>query len=283
VRISSIAVCCRQLALFLVMLVSCQTPSAREPSSTEPQWTPLFNGRDLSDWTVKIRGEDLGHDPDHTFRVEDGLLSVGYEGYESFDGRFGHLFHEGDWSHYRLRVEYRFVGRQCPGGPGWALRNSGVMLHGQTPGSMGRDQEFPVSIEVQFLGGDGDRRRPTANLCTPGTHVVRDGELLTRHCTDSTSATYHGDQWVTVEIEVRGGGSIRHIIDGEVVLAYETPQLDPGDADAQACLERSRGQLVLSSGSISLQSESHPVQFRRVEILVLDPAGPPGPAPTREP
>ena len=59
-----------------------------------------------------------------------------------------------------------------------------------------------------------------------------DGKLVTRHCTNSRSKTYHGDQWVTVEIEVHGGGVIKHIVDGETVLEYEKPQLDPKDKDA---------------------------------------------------
>ena len=149
-----------------------------------------------------------------------------YDKYPKFDGKFGHLFYKTPFSHYRLRVEYRFVGEQCPGGPGWAFRNSGVMIHGQTPESMRKDQDFPVSIEVQFLGGNGRDKRPTANVCTPGTNIVMGGKLITQHCTDSTSKTYHGDEWVTVEVEVHGNGVIKHIVDGQTVLEYEKPQLD---------------------------------------------------------
>ncbi len=118
----------------------------------------------------------------------------------SSSGKFGHLFYKTPFSHYRLRIEYRFVGDQCPGGPSWAFRNSGVMIHGQPPESMRKDQEFPVSIEVQFLGGNGRDKRPTANVCTPGTNIVMGGKLITQHCTDSKAKTYHGDQWVTVEV-----------------------------------------------------------------------------------
>ena len=161
------------------------------------------------------------------------------------------------------------MGEQCPGGPEWAFRNSGVMIHGQTPESMGKDQEFPVSIEVQFLGGNGKGKRPTANLCTPGTIVVRDGQLVQPHCVDSSSKTYDGDQWVTVEVEVHGDRLITHKIDGAVVLSYEKPQLDPNDADAKKLIEARQGDIRLQGGSISLQSESHPVEFRKVEILPL--------------
>jgi len=241
------------------------TPAGEE----ESRWIALFNGKDLKGWTPKIRGYELGEDPHRTFRVEEGLLKVRYdEGYEQFNDRFGHLFYEKPFSRYILRAEYRFVGEQVPGGAGWAYRNSGLMLHGQDPKTMGRDQNFPVSIEVQLLGGDGTNERTTANLCTPGTHVVMDGKLVTQHCISSTSKTYHGDQWVTVEVEVHGGQIIRHIIDGEVVLEYNRPVLDPNDADAQRLIQGD--DVSLSGGTISVQSESHPIDFRRIELLVLD-------------
>ena len=196
-------------------------------------------------------------------------MKVRYDGGygDSFDERFGHLFYNTEFERYRLRLEYRFVGDQVPGGPGWAWRNSGVMIHGQRPESMGMDQDFPVSIEVQLLGGNGVDERPTANLCTPGTHVELAGSLEKRHCINSVSRTQHGDGWVRVEIEVLGSESIVHYVDGNPVLMYAQPQLDPDDPDAAAILD---GDPLLTSGSISLQSESHPVDFRRIEILELD-------------
>jgi hypothetical protein len=245
-------------------------PAAQPPGAAPQAWTPLFNGRDLTGWTPKITGHDAGVNFADTFRVADGVLQVRYDRYDGpFNGRFGHLFHRDAFSFYRLRVEYRFVGEQAPGGPGWALRNSGVMLHGERPESMTRDQEFPTSIEVQFLGGDGSAARPTSNVCTPGTNMVMAGQLVTRHCTNSTSRTYHGDQWVTAEVEVCGSRSIRHWLDGQVVLEYTEPQLDERDAHAKALIDRS-GAKMLTGGTISLQSESHPVDFRRVEIQVLE-------------
>ncbi|MCA8982178.1 MAG: DUF1080 domain-containing protein [Planctomycetaceae bacterium] len=235
----------------------------------EAQWKPLFNGKDLQGWTAKIRGYELGHNYGDTFRVEDGLLKVRYDKYEKFDRHFGHLFHEGTYSHYRIRVEYRFVDEQVPGGPGWAYRNSGLMLHGESPKTMGLDQEFPVSIEAQLLGGNGKDNRTNANLCTPGTNVVLNDKLFTPHCTSSTSETYHGDQWVTAEIEVRGNEVIRHYVNGELVLEYTQPQLDERDEHARELIKLNGG-IQLSSGTISLQSESHPIDFRKVEILILD-------------
>jgi Domain of Unknown Function (DUF1080) len=240
---------------------------AEEPDG---EWLQLFNGRDLTGWTPKIRGHAAGENYADTFRVDDGVLKVAYDKYNGeFNDRFGHLFYEKPFSNYLLRIEYRFVGEQAPGGPTWAVRNSGVMLHGQTPDSMPKDQDFPVSIEAQFLGGDGRNPRTTANLCTPGTHVVMDGKLFSPHCTNSTSKTYHGDQWVTVEFEVHRGKLIRHQIDGRTVIEYSEPQLDDRDASARRLLDAGAAKM-LTVGTISLQSESHPIEFRKVELRELN-------------
>ncbi len=227
---------------------------AGDKEDAKENWIALFNGKDLTGWTPKFKGHNLGVNYKNTFRVVDGLLTVSYDQYEKFGQTFGHLFHEKSFSNYRLRAEYRFIGDQVSDGPGWAWRNNGLMLHGQTPESMTLDQDFPDSIEVQLLGGRPTGQRSTANLCTPGTHVVMKGRLFKPHCTTSTSKTYRGDQWVVVEIEVRGN-TIRHLIEGKTVLEYTNPQLNDGTQ--------------LTSGTISIQAESHPCQFRRIELLEL--------------
>lgn len=231
------------------------------------KYRSIFNGKNLDGWTVKIKGHPVGKNFKDTFRVEDGVMKVGYAGYGKFDDRFGHIFYKEKFSHYRIRLEYRFVGDQIQGGPGWAFRNSGIMLHCQDPKTMRVEQDFPVSIEVQLLGGGATGRRTTANLCTPGTNVVMDGKLQTRHCFSSKSKTYRGDQWVKVEVEVRGGEVIEHFVNGESVMRYTKAQYDPRDADAKQLIKK--GQLELTEGYISLQSESHPVEFRKIEVQQL--------------
>ncbi len=234
----------------------------------EQQWISLFNGNDLSNWIPKFTGHELGVNYRDTFRVENGVFKVSYDNWPDFDGEFGHIFFDESFSHYRLLVEYRFAGDQVNNGPDWAYRNNGVMLHGQSPQSMTLHQEFPASIEVQLLGGNGIDKRATANVCSPGTHYVRNGELVTQHCIDSSSATYHGDQWVTLEVEVRGDELIRHSINGEVVFEYSKTQLDEADGDAQNLI-RQGYPIAVSEGYISLQAESHPTEFRRIELLPL--------------
>ena len=142
-------------------------------ASRSQDWIQLFNGKDMDGWTIKMAKHPLGENYNNTFRVEDGLLVTRYDEYEKFDGEYGHIFYKNPYSHYKLRVEYRIVGEQVPGGAGWAIKNSGVMFHAQAPESMLLNQEFPVSIEAQFLGGLGDGERTTGNLCTPGRRARR--------------------------------------------------------------------------------------------------------------
>jgi len=254
-------------ASFASLLIAAAADKPADKAAKE-KWTQLFNGKDLKGWKVKITGHDLGDNYGNTFRVADGVMKVCYDKYEKFGGKFGHLFYQEKLTgNYRLRVEYRFVGKQVPGGPGWAFRNSGIMIHGQSAESMRKGQNFPVSIEVQLLGGRETGKRPTGNLCTPGTHVVMDGKLIKRHVINSSSETYRGDRWVTAEVEVRGN-TIKHVVEGKTVLVYTDPQLDERDGDAKKLIQAGQKKM-LTGGTISLQSESHPVEFRKVELLKL--------------
>jgi len=254
--------------LCIILIVTFISYSKGKDNSDQKHWISLFNGKDLTGWKIKISGHDLNDNYKNTFQVIDGILKVSYDNYKNFDGKFGHIFYDKKFSHYIIRVEYRFIGEQIVGGPDWAFRNSGMMLHCQSPESMTKEQNFPVSIEAQLLGGNGVDERSSGNVCTPGTHIVMDGNLLTDHCINSNSKTYHGDQWVTMEVEVHGNSKIKHIINGEVVLEYEKPQLDENDADAQKLIKQGKD-IMLNEGYISLQAESHPIEFRKVEILQL--------------
>ncbi|WP_342327485.1 DUF1080 domain-containing protein [Pedobacter sp. FW305-3-2-15-E-R2A2] len=237
--------------------------------SAQKGWIDLFNGKDLKDWNIKISKHDYNENYANTFRVEDGLIKVNYDGYADFDQQYGHIFYKTPFSYYLLEVTYRFVGEQAKGGEGWALRNSGAMLHCQAPETMLKDQDFPISVEAQILGGDGTHIRPTSNLCTPGTQVIYEGKLFTPHCLDSKSKTYAGDQWVTAKFLVLGDSVIKHIIDKEVVLEYSKPQIGGGNVANYDPKMKEDGK-ALTGGYISLQSESHPIEFKKVRLYNLE-------------
>jgi len=267
---------CRQFLTVLVVVAMVPDVAAaaagESVSADDENWLQLFNGVDLDGWTPKIVGEAAGSDVLETFSVRDGVIRVGYQNYDMFDGRFGHLFYKTPYAYYRLRIEYRFVGDQAPGGPGsWAVRNSGVMVHSQSAASMLQEQAFPLSIEAQFLGGLGDGgRRPTANVCTPGTDIVFKGSIYPHHCLYSESPTLDGDQWVGFEMLVLGSGQFSHYVNGARVLEYVLPQFGgSGVARGFDPAIKKTGELI-AGGYLALQSESHPIEFRLVELLDLE-------------
>jgi hypothetical protein len=253
--------------LFLMFpLVAGRTAEKRDPQKKE--WVQLFNGKDLKDWDIKISGYALNDNFGDTFRVEDGVMKVAYDKYKQFDSRFGHIFYRKKFSYYIIAAEYRFLGTQTPGGPDWGFRNSGIMVHSQSAQSMLKDQDFPISIEVQLLGGDGSATRPTANMCSPGTDVEYNGKTYPEHCLQSKAKTYHGDQWVRVEAVVLGDEKIRHVVEGETVLEYSKPQIGGGSVTNYDPAVKQDGK-PLTEGYIALQAESHPLEFRKVELLNL--------------
>jgi 3-keto-disaccharide hydrolase len=251
--------------IFAFLFLSLQSMYAH---GAEDNWVSLFNGKDLNGWTPKFTGYDAGVNYKNTFRVIDGNLSVRYDEYVGFDNNFGHIFYKQKYSNYNLKLEYRIHGEQVPGGPGWGIRNNGIMVHSQSVESMEIDQYFPRSIEVQLLNGGASDERPNGNVCTPGTHIVMDGELITEHCINSNSVTNRGNEWVTAEVEVRGNEIIRHKINGVVVMEYTHPQADAHDSETPVTdLEHLS---PISEGFIALQAESHGFDFRNIMLLNLD-------------
>ena len=275
------------LPILCLFLFSCQnSPSNNTPTNNpnKEEWISLFNGKDLNDWIIKIAGEPLNGNYKNTFRANDGILEINYDEYENFDDKYGHMYYKTPYSYYKLKFDYRFTGDQVPGGEVWNVRNSGIMVHSQSAEDQEPGQHFPVSIEVQLLGGLGEEKgdRTTANLCTPGTAVVMGDTVNYTHCINSTSKTYHGDQWVSVEAVVYGDSLIEHKIDDKIVLAYEKPQLDAafinrafkgqdyerfGVTKVDEWLKR-EGELLFE-GYIALQAESHPIDFKNLELLNL--------------
>ena len=233
-------------------------------------WENLFNGVDLKDWTTKIHHYEVGDNHGDTFRVEDGIIKVRYDQYEGdFNDRFGHLYYNKPFSYYHLALEYRFVGALHPGAPRYTLKNSGIMFHSQDPRTMPKEQDWPISVEMQFLAGiEEGKERPTGNMCSPGTDVVYEGKIDPRHCIPSSSKTYYGEQWIMAEAIVLGDSLIAHFINGKNVLEYSLPQIGGGVANRYDPAIKIDGK-PLKEGFIALQSEGQPIDFRNIKIRNL--------------
>lgn len=246
------------------LLFSCSNPPSKETETTTPEWKPIFNGENLEGWIPKINGYELGDNFANTFRVENGILRVSYDDYERYDTRYGALIYETPMTNYRLKVEYRFVGDTATGAPPWGFRDSGIQYHGQSPKSMGKDQNFPICLEYNLHGGDGINERPVGQICTIGTKVEFNGEESSSFCTPpEVLRTFHGDQWVTAEIDINNG-LISHWANGEKLIEFSNPHYDPNHELGKTFIKGAKNKLT--SGHISLQSNSHPIEFRKIEV-----------------
>ena len=234
-------------------------------------WTNLFDGDSLNGWEMKIAGYELNNNYRNTFSVKDGAIRVSYENYDSFDDKFGHIFYtKSKFKNYHLKIDYRFYGEHANlfknEDEAWNYKNSGVMLHSEDPSKMFIDQEFPVSIEAQFLGGSGERDRPTLNMCSPGTEVDINGSQAMDHCISSSSNTYHNENWISVEFIVYSDSIVHHVIGKDTVMTYSNIKI-VGEYLSDNFLNKV-GE-PLNEGYISLQSEGHPIEFKNIRIREL--------------
>lgn len=254
------------MALVGAVLLFAGAPTAGSAVPKPQPWRPIFNGRSLDGWVPKIAGHPLGDNYRDTFVVDHGSIRVSYAGYDRFNSQFGHLIYRTPLKAYRLRLNYRVLDPGVPDAPAWARSNSGVMIFGQAPETMTLAQSFPVSIEFQILGKEGDGPRPTGSVCSPGTNITIDGVVAKAHCTISTGPTIANGTWTRLELEVLPDGKVSQRINGVEVMHYDHPELDPRDPDAKPLIAARGGQLGLTEGYISLQSEGHPIEFKDIEV-----------------
>jgi len=257
------------ISCILICLVITNLVGGTSSATDSEDWKSLFNGENLDGWIPKFSGSPVGENYLDTFIADEGVLKVDYSNYEQFANRYGHLFYKLPFSHYHLRLEYRFTGEKLPDSPWWTHLNSGVMIHAQSPQSMrlipdpmGEEvaflDHFPKSVECQLLGApqQGKMDVPTANACQIYTTINHDGVPATQRNLYSSSKGHPAGEWVKLDVIVRGSHEVEHRIGGETVMRYSNIR----DAETGKPIE---------SGYISLQAESQPVEFRNIKLRKL--------------
>ena len=258
------------LAAPIIALVSL-IGSAQSPSDKADRrdWIQLFDGKSLDGWVPKITGyplEKTTPTPSASSTAPCRRRPTGPRRREQIRPSFLPTS-EVLLLHRRRRVPLhrRAGGRRSRLGhsqqwPDVAQPVAAIDVEG--PG-------FPISVEVQLLGGlPNGKPQSTANMCSPGTQVFIDGTMVKGHCLDSKSQTYAGDQWVRVEVAVRGGERLIHKVEGQTVLEYEKPTIGGGEVNKFDPAVKVDGTL-LTDGYIEIQGESHPTEFRKIEVLNL--------------
>lgn len=251
------------ISITLLTNLSCST------NANESEWISLFNGEHFDNWTVKLHHHEVGDNYAQTFRVVNGNLQVNYDDYGKFENRYGHLFYNQSYTSYHFSLEYRFTDQWMEDAPNYTYRNSGIMFHSQDPKTILKEQDWPISVELQLLAGLEDGKpRPTGNMCSPGTEVIFEGEMDPRHCIDSSSDTFEWDQWVKADLIVFGDSLVLHLINGDTVLRYSHPQIGGGVANNYDPAFKQDGK-ILNEGFIALQAEGQGIEFREIKIRKL--------------
>jgi hypothetical protein len=257
-------------------------------------WTQLFNPKDTSlrtNWDIKVRKSALNVDTRNTFRYGiangDTFIDVNYSNWTTYlDGSDELHSHMGykirPFSYYLLRGEYMVMSTARPASsPSWANQNNGFMLHSQSVASMNLNQDFPASLEAQLLGpanttsGGGSVSASTMNLCTPGTgfSTTPTGTTSSTHCIPSRQGLARAatGAWQKVSALILGD-SIHTYYAGpngtDSAITYYKPVYLSGGIASPSTLPANNTRLT--GGYITIQGESAPYRFRRIDVLNLE-------------
>jgi len=223
-------------SLLLLLLVSMGPQS--DQVVTPDRVTPLFNGKDLSNWDADVPARDTNPNAPASFIIRNGMLV-------SLGKPEGHLVTKQQYRDYRLEAEYRFAGK-----PG----NCGILVHASRPRALYK--MFPQSIEVQMMSGDaGDFWCIQENIEVPDMEKRRPRKAGEKwggaegdarrilNLTDKSEKPV--GEWNTMVIEARGR-TIKVWVNGDLVNEGSNATAD--------------------HGKIAVQAEGAEVEFRRLEI-----------------
>ncbi len=234
-------------------------------------WTPLFNGKNLSDVMTILGKKNPTKDPDKLIQVHDGVFHILKDAPAGKKVPYGYFGTKQDYSHYHLRLEYKW-GKKKFAPRNNVVRDAGILYH-----MFGKLNVWPRCIECQI------QERDTGDLQTVfGTRVlttvvrkaripkfmeVSDGGIPLTQGTEQgfrivrKSKMVEKEGWNTVELIVRGSESVIHIVNGVVVNRAK---------NLMKFNNTTKKWEPLSKGKILFQVEGAEVLYRNIEIKLLD-------------
>lgn len=233
------------------------------------EWRDLFNGKDLSGWTVTLAKHRPGEDPDKLVQVRDGAIHMYADTDPSATVPFGVITHEGNFSRFHLTLEYRWLEKRFAPRKE-ALRDAGLLYHVQSAETIWPDSvEYQIqegdSADIVFLGRHGITwAHPRPDQAPQGQGkagmLPEDGGVLTTSREGKYIGRYpeydHLKGWNQVEVIVHANESAEHRLNGHVRARLGDFRMPDGAA--------------LSAGKICVQLEGAELQYRNIRIRELD-------------
>ncbi len=135
----------RSLLSFALLCLAIATPRLLAQSiPAHGEAIVLFDGSSLDNFETFLKTKGLNSDPEHIFRVEDGILHVSGK-------EMGYIITKQSFHNYYLRAEFKW-GEGTYGERAGQARDSGILYNIQ-----GEQKVWPRSIEFQITeGGTGD-------------------------------------------------------------------------------------------------------------------------------
>lgn len=215
------------LALALPLLLHSSGPAEEKEGAIK-----LFNGKDLTGWSVFLDPRVKDADPKKVFTVKDQMIHC--EGSPN-----GYLLTEKDHGDYVLRVEWKW-GEKMVG----KNRNSGVFIHVSGP-----DKIWPKGVEAQLAAGRAGDFWLVGGF-TLKVDKARQDPKVERHYfrTVMEAVEKPVGEWNNYEITCKGK-TIKLAING-------MPVNEGTDAES-------------SKGKILLQSEGAEIYFRNITLTPI--------------
>ena len=258
----------------LVILTSLTLASQEPTAKRSDAWVPLFNGRNLDGFYTFLQKHGKNRDPDHVITIEDGMIRLYKHASDGDEVVMGYIGTEKEYGNYHLRFQYRWGTKKFK--PRYTLkRDAGLYYH-----ILGEDAVWPRALQFQVEQTNvGDlialhgfqldswidpstKNESQSTFLDPESGGIPrvlggSGIAYQRHRAGDVEI----DGWNTAEIIAKGDTTV-HVLNGTVVNRGKNVRLrDPKDPSASTPITR---------GRIALEIEAAEIDFRKVEIRMLE-------------